>query len=204
MAQPGRSVLAGGFGLSYPRLVIISHRRVSTIATTLVLIGAIAVAPLVPAAASSWLGVGALGLILWPLSVDLTNPATVAVGHFGLVASCFALGVHDEDRSVWLTLLATFAVLPLGWAFRRRKRAIKATAGLVLALLTFGVFAWSTEQLDGGPLSVMPQPLLLATVGGIVLIVQALRPAKRPSPPAPIVPAPPAKPPRPPWSRDVT
>lgn len=204
-AQPG----AGRFwsavsAPSYSRRVIISHRRASTVVAAVVLTGIVIAAAFVPPAVSSWLGVAALALVLWPLGVDVTNPAAVAVGHLGLIASCFALGVHDEHRAVWCTLLATFAVLPLAWAVRRWRRASKAAAGMVLALLTFGVFAWSTEQLDAGPLSVIPQTLLLATTAGIVLIVQALRPAKPPSSPVPIVPPPPARPARPPWSRDVT
>jgi hypothetical protein len=158
---------------------MISRRCLSTILTAFLLIGTMIAAPLVSSAVSSWLGVTALALLLWPLLVDLNSTATIAVGHLGLVASCFAIGVHDEHRNVWLTLLATFAVLPLAWAFRRGGRATKGAAGLVLVALTFGVFAWSTEKLDHGPLSVLPQLLLFPT-------------------------APPAKPARPPWARDVT
>ena len=179
------------------RLVMITRAATST---AFALIGAMVVAPFVPAAASSWLGVAALGLGLWPLLVDMKNTAAIAVAHLGSIVCCFALGVHDENRSVWLT----FAVLPLAWTFRRSGRAIMAAAGLVLGALSFGVFAWSAEQLDGGPLSALPQMLLFPAGAGIVMIVKALRPAKTPSAPAATAPVPPARPERPPWARDVS
>jgi hypothetical protein len=66
--------------------------------------------------------------------------------------------------------------------FPARQRAVKAAAGLVLGAIPRGVCGWSIERLDNGTLSVMPQQLLFGTVTGIVMVVQALRPAKhRPS-----------------------
>lgn len=183
---------------------MITRRGVGTTLTASVLVGAAVVAPFVPSTASSWLGVAALGSGLWPLLVDRKTTAAIAVGHLGLIVCCFALGVHDEHRSVWLTLLVTFAVLPSAWAFRRTARAITAVAGLVLGALSVGVFAWSTEELDGGPLSEMPQLLLFSAGAGMVMIVKALFPAKTPAAPATTAPVPPARPQRPPWARDVT
>jgi hypothetical protein len=46
---------------------------------------------------------------------------------------CFALGLHDGHRTAWVTMLATFAALPLAWAARRSGRAAKAAAGMVTA-----------------------------------------------------------------------
>jgi hypothetical protein len=77
----------------------------------------------------------------------------------------------------------------------------KAVAGLVLSALTFGVFAWSTQQLDDRTLLEVPRWLLFGTIAGIVLIVQALRRAK---PPPALAPIEPPRPARAPWSRDVT
>jgi hypothetical protein len=183
---------------------MVKHHRAILVATAFVMVGIMIVALFVPPAVAVWLGLAPLVLIIWPVRIDSMSPASIAVGHLGLIASCFAVGLHDNHRAVWLTLLAAAAVLPLAWAFRRSGRATKATAGVVLSLLSFGVFVWSTEQLDGGTLSELADLFLLATVAGIVMIVQALRPVKPPSAPALIVPAPPARPVRPPWSRDVT
>jgi hypothetical protein len=202
--RSGRTVVPAGVSRRYRLLVIIRRRRVDPIVTTLALIGAAAAGPFVPGTAASWLGLAALALLLWPLCVDPASPATIAVGHLGLIVSCFATGVHDHHRIVWLTLLATFAALPSAWAFRRRGRTVRAIAGLVLAAVTFGVYAWSVEHLDRGQLSVLPQELLVGTVAGIVMIVQALRRPKPPPPPPPTVSAPPPAPARAPWARDVT
>ena len=181
-----------------------SRRRVSTITAASILTVVMIAALVVPAAVSTWLGIAALGAVGWPLVVDVKSPPVVAVGHLGLIASCFALGVHDQHRAVWLTMLATFTALPLAWVVRRSGRPVKGAAGLVTAGVTFGVFAWSTEQLDG-PLSALSHVLLWGTVAGIVLITQAPRHAKPPSTPAPTVePKPPVKAALPPWARDVT
>lgn len=108
---------------------------------------------------STWLGIAALGAAGWSLVVDVKSPSVVAVGHLGLIASCLALGVHDEHRAVWLTMLATFIALPLAWVVRRGGRAVKGAAGLVTVGVTFGVLAWSAEQLDG-PLLALTHVLL--------------------------------------------
>ncbi|MEV4637589.1 hypothetical protein AB0J80_09585 [Actinoplanes sp. NPDC049548] len=181
-----------------------SHRRVSVSAAVLVLAGIVIAAPAVPVTASSWLGTAALAVMMWPLLVDAKRPSAVAVGHLGLIASCFALGVHDEHRTVWWTMLATFTALPLAWIFRRSGRPAKGIAGLVLAGVTFGVFAWSTEQLGDAPLSTMPDFLLFSTAAGVVLIFQAVRGPKPLPELATTEPEPPAKPVLPPWARDVT
>jgi hypothetical protein len=184
--------------------MILSRRRVSTVAAVLVL-GAIMVLALVgPTAVSTWLGTAALGVVGWPMVVKVKTPSVIAVGHLGVIASCFALGVHDERRTVWLTMLATFTALPLAWAARRSPRAAKVAAGLVTAGGTFGVFAWSAEQLHG-PLSSLTDLLLYGTGAGLVLIVQALRRTKPPSTPAAIIePEPLRKPTLPEWARDVS
>jgi hypothetical protein len=153
-----------------------SHRRTSLIA--LALIGIMIAAALVPPSVASWLSVAALALVVWPVCVDTFSPATITVVHLAFIASCFAAGVHDQQRAEWLTLLATLAVLPLGWAFRRRHRAVKGVAGLVLVVLTIVVYAWSTGRIDHRMLAIQADFLQAGTVGGIVLIVLALRPVK--------------------------
>ena len=130
-------------------------------------------------------GVAAWLLFGWPFVVEMARtsrltPATIAIGHLALVVACFAAGVHDDQRVEWLTLLAALALLPAGWAFRRTHRAVKAAAGLALAVLTLVVFAWSTERIDHRFLGLQADALLWGTVGGIVLMVQAMRPAKPP------------------------
>ena len=72
-------------------------------------------------------------------------------------------------------MLATFAALPLAWAARRSGRAAKAAAGMVTAGVTFGVFAWSAEQLHG-PLSSLTQLLLCGTGAGLVMTVYCKAP----------------------------
>jgi hypothetical protein len=185
--------------------VIVNNRRAIAAAAAIGLGAVMIAARMAPPAVSTWLGMAALTAVGWPLLVDVKSPSVIAVGHLGLIASCFALGVHEEHRTVWLTMLATFTALPLAWAARGRGRPAKGAAGLVTAGVTFGVFAWSTEQLDHTPLSTLTQMLLIGTGAGIVLIVQALRRAKPPSAPAAITePKPPAEPVLPAWAKDVT
>jgi hypothetical protein len=185
--------------------VIVGRRRVSTTAAAVVLSAIMIVSLVVPAAVSDWLGLAALGVVVWRVVVDGKSPSVIAVGHLGLIVSCFALGVHHDHRAVWLTMLATFTALPLAWAARRGGRPAKGAAGLVTAVVTAGVFAWSTEQLDDEPLSTLRQMLLFGTGAGIVLLIQALRRAKPPpTPPAITEPKPSAKPALPAWARDVT
>ena len=183
---------------------MVISRRVSTKATAFVVVGVVITAPFAPATAAIWLGIVPLAIILWPLLEDLKSPTAIALGHLGVFASCFVLGLHDEHRTVWVTLLATLAAMPLGWVLRGVRRAVQAIGGLILSVLTFSVFAWSTEQLGDEPLSEVPSMLLAGTVAGIFLIGQALRGAKASMAPPSVQSGPPAKPTLPSWARDVT